>query len=137
MSTWRRRALILFPQLSVQLQGEIRDSAMFFMELVDLAEEAHKTKDIELLRRILGFAEWSLHQDKELWNGAGIGFYESLFDLVDWEEIVPWLSPFAAEQIRKTWAVMGREGRFDKLLDSRREFAFRRSIYYTGEVETL
>jgi hypothetical protein len=35
---------------------------------------------------------------------AALGFYQDVFALVPWGDVVPWLSPYVIEQIKKTWA---------------------------------
>lgn len=137
MSAWRRKALALFPELQEQLQGDERTLHDLFYELEDRAEAAHKAKDLEHLRKIHGFAEWCLHQGGELWREAAIGFYENLFFRVDWESLIPWLSPFAVDQIKQTWAIMDREEKFDELVRTRKEYDYRTHVYSTGDIERI
>lgn len=108
-----------------------------FFELEDSAVEAHKANDHETLKKIHGFAEWCLHQGHDVWRDAGIGFYENLFSRVPWEQIVPWLSPFAVDQILKTWAVLEREGTFKSLVSERKQFDYRTHVFSTGEIDKL
>lgn len=68
---------------------------------------------------------------------AGIGFYEHLFMRVPWVDIVPWLSQFVVDQIRKTWAVLGRELEFENLVKERREYPYRRNVWATGELDEI
>lgn len=137
MSAWRRKALAIFPDLRNQLQGEERDLFSLFNELEDMAEQAHASGDAETLRRIHGYAEWCLRQGGDLWVQAGMGFYEHLFMRVPWYEIVPWLSPFVVDQIRKTWAVLGRELEFERLVTERREYLYRGNVWATGELDEI
>jgi hypothetical protein len=137
VSAWRRKALAIFPELRNQLQGEERDLYSLFNELEDVAEEAHLSKDSEALRRIHGYAEWCLRQGGDLWAPAGMGFYENLFMRVPWEDIVPWLSPFVIDQIRETWAVLGRERVFERLVNERREYLYRGNVWTTGELDAV
>jgi len=104
------------------------------------AGEAHKSRDDAALRRIHGFAEWSLYQSEELWRNAAIGFYEDLFADVPWEQIVPWLSPFVIDQVKRTWALgVGgeRAGELDELVRNRHEAAYRTHAFSTGEIDAL
>jgi hypothetical protein len=137
MSAWRRKALAMFPDLRNQLQSEERDLPSLFNELEDVAELAHQSKDSETLRRIHGYAEWCLRQGGDLWVHAGMGFYENLFMRVPWDEIVPWLSPFVVDQIRETWAVLGRERVFERLVNERREYLYRGNVWTTGELDAV
>ena len=75
MSTWRRKAIALFPDLAKELLPGQDARHEFFWQLNLLAAEAHNSRDEDALRRIHGFVEWSLHQSEELWRDAAIGFY--------------------------------------------------------------
>lgn len=140
MSTWRRKAEAAFPELSAELSAAGNELFEFFRELEGIAMSAHADGDDSTLRRVHGFAEWCLHHPGKLWNEAGIGFYENLFDAVAWEQIVPWLSPFAVIEIKKTWA-LGVNGErvpeFERLVKERREFKYREHVFSTGEIDAL
>jgi len=140
MSTWRRKAIVLFPELVADLSPGDDARHEFFSRLSSLAHKAHKARDEETLRRVHGFAEWSLHQSEELWRNAAIGFYEDVFAEVPWKEIVPWLSPFVIEQIKRTWAlgIQGqRAGELDELVRGRRNAAYQSHAFSTGEIDRL
>lgn len=140
MSTWRRKAEALFPELSTGLSAAGNELFDFFGALEEIAIAAHANDDDSTLRRVHGFAEWCLHHSGNLWNEAGIGFYENLFDVVPWEQVVPWLSPFAVGEIKKTWA-LGVNGErvpdFERLVKGRREFKYREHVFSTGEIDAL
>jgi hypothetical protein len=96
LSNWRRKAIALFPTLRRDLQRRDFSIYMVFFDLVPMVREAHESGNRELLRRIYGFAEWCFNQKaKDIWNAAGVAFYEHLFDKCPsvWEECVRWLSP--------------------------------------------
>ena len=140
MSAWRRKAIALFPELAEDLPPGQDARREFFWQLSLRAAEAHKNRDEAALRRIHGFAEWSLHQSETLWRDAAIGFYEDLFATVPWEQIVPWLSPFVIDQVKRTWALgVGgeRAGELDELVRNRREVAYRTHAFSTGEIDAL
>jgi hypothetical protein len=140
MSSWRRKAIALFPELTSDLNAVGMKPFDFFMELEEMAISAHASGDVATLRRVHGFAEWCLHHPGELWDRAGISFYENLFDAVTWEKIVPWLSPFVVGEIKKTWAlgVNGEKiGEFDRMVEMRREFYYREHVFSTGEIDAL
>ena len=141
MSTWRRKAIALFPELVTELGDYDNPRHEFFFRLSTMAVDAHTEHDDVALRRIHGFAEWSLHQSEELWRDAALGLYEDLFAQVAWRDIVPWLSPFVIEQIRKTWA-LGIQGErvkeFDALVNKeKRNAAYKTHAFSTGEIEHL
>jgi len=141
MSTWRRKAIALFPELFAELEDYDNPRHEFFSRLGMAAVDARKVQDQEALRRIHGFAEWSLHQGEELWKDAALGFYEDVFALVPWGDVVPWLSPYVIEQIKKTWA-LGLQGErvkeFDALVSKRgRKAPYQTHAFSTGEIEDL
>jgi hypothetical protein len=79
---------------------------MVFFDLLPLVREAHQEGDTEALRRIYGFAEWCFEQKaKDLWNAAGVAFYEHLFDCHRslWREYVRWLPPRVVEGCWGLW----------------------------------
>lgn len=95
MAAWRRRALELFPELRRDLTGPDYTVYSVFFDLKPMLRDAFDRDDTELVRRIFGFAEWCAAQTaEELWNAAGVAFYEHLFDYPAYSErVVPWLSP--------------------------------------------
>jgi hypothetical protein len=60
------------------------------------------------LRKIYGFAEWCFEQKaKDLWNAAGVAFYEHLFDRREYrDQVVPWLSPQVIKGCWGLWELM-------------------------------
>ena len=53
-----------------------------------------------------GFAEWCAAQpNKELWNPAGVAFYEHLFDTSELSstDVLPWLSQRVRGNCRGLW----------------------------------
>jgi hypothetical protein len=108
MAVWRRRALELFPQLRGEITG--RDCSVYslFFELKPMLRAAFDAGDTDLLGRIFGFAEWCSSQTaKELWNPAGVAFYEHLFDYPQYsEQVIPWLSPHVVFTHWQLWEAM-------------------------------
>jgi hypothetical protein len=81
VAVWRRRALEAFPELRRQLNDkrEIFSIYALWSEVLPLAEEAHENWDMDLLDRIYAFALWcSRQRSEDLWNSAGVAFYEHL-----------------------------------------------------------
>ena len=106
MANWRRKALALFPDLRHDVQRPDFSVYMLFFELLPMSRQAHKTGDDEALRSIYGFAEWCFEQKaKDMWNAAGVAFYEHLFDDHPslWPEVVQWLSPPVIQGVRGLW----------------------------------
>ena len=69
------------------------------MEMLPAAIQAHKVNDTAMLQNIYGFAEWCFRQkEKELWNAAGVVFYEHLGD---YEETSKELSRWVKRDIYK------------------------------------
>jgi hypothetical protein len=106
MAAWRRKVLDQFPQLKAEASRPGFSVYSAFFELLPMVREAHLDGDTELLKRIYGFAEWCMRQpNKELWNPAGVAFYEHLFDSHPsiWHEIVCWLSPEVIKNCDSLW----------------------------------
>jgi hypothetical protein len=77
-----------------------------------------------------GFAEWCAEQKaKDLWNAAGVAFYEHLFDSHRslWPEFVRWLSPRVVEDCMGLWEWRLSE---KELAEVRRLLAERRKPLY-------
>src|SRR5918994_4421240 len=93
MSTWRRKALELFPDLRNSLKSADTTAMLFLFELGSEADRAHRAEYNARLETIYSFAEWCARQPaKELWNAAGVGFYEHVFDEPGIrEKVAPWL----------------------------------------------
>jgi hypothetical protein len=73
-----------------------------------------------------GVAEWcSAQRAKDLWNSAGVGFYEHLFDSHRslWPEMVRWLSPRVVDDCMGLWELRLSEA---DMAEVRRLFAERR-----------
>ena len=81
MSAWRRKALELFPDLRIDIEDLDMSLMSLFFELLPRCRDAHDRGDSVELKKIYGFADWCASQKaKELWNAAGVGFYEHLAD---------------------------------------------------------
>ena len=119
MSTWRRKAIELFPDLRDAFQAADTTIYDVFLDLLPRCREAHENEDNEELQKIYGYVAWCAHQNnKDLWNAAGVGFYEHIIDCrqaVD--QFHRWVEPDIFEDISELleWA-MG-QTRFQKLKD--------------------
>jgi hypothetical protein len=112
VAVWRRRALELFPELHLELNDRDYSVYSLFVDLKPLLRKAHDWEDVELLRRIYDFAEWCSRQTaKDLWNAAGVSFYEHLFDYPAYSaRVIPWLSPLVVYTHWSLWEAMAPPG---------------------------
>ncbi|MEK3910239.1 hypothetical protein [Paenibacillus sp. FSL H7-0331] len=93
MSTWRRKAIENF---SIKFGPMHHDSIYeVFRTLLEMVVEAHKNKDENLLKDIYDYAEWCSDQKAhDLWNAAGVSFYEHLIDSeITLKSIPYWIKP--------------------------------------------
>lgn len=129
MSVWRRRALEFFPQLRRELQRRDYSIYLLYFDLLPMVRKAHDTDDADLLRRIYSFAAWCLEQKaKDLWNAAGVAFYEHLFDdRRYWQKVIPWLSP---RVIAECWSLWEWRLSAETLQEVRRLIEHRREHFY-------
>lgn len=111
---WQDAGRAAFPEFARKLDQHEDDyhAYMFFGELRGLACKAHLAGDEATLRRVHGFVEWALdHKDRNIWNPAGIGFYESFLDFPEClKAAVPWLSPYVIWQVWDLWEFMAELG---------------------------
>jgi len=108
MSVWRRKALALFPEYRHEIQArDFTIYSLFMLHALPWDRDAHVAGSEDRLRPIYAFAEWCLRQKaKDIWNAAGVSFYEHLFDCKkrDWPWIVPWLSQYVVDNCAGLWA---------------------------------
>ncbi len=102
MSTWRRKAIECLPELKRDFEQPDTSIYSVFFELLPAAVAAHKQNDTVKLERIYSFAEWCFGQkEKELWNAAGVAFYEHLGDYEETSrEISKWVKRDVYRDIR-------------------------------------
>lgn len=95
MSTWRRKAVESFPDLRHEFEQADTTIYEVFFELLPRVAVAHAQEDSEELRRIYDFAGWCFQQKADdLWNAAGVAFYEHLVDdPTTLSQIPRWLEP--------------------------------------------
>ena len=117
MAAWRRIAIERFPDLRTALQD--RDYSIYFLfaDLRRMAQDAHERRDSVTLRHIYNFAAWcSAQRNKDLWNAAGVSFYEHLFDRRDqWRAVAPWLSDRMIKDCWGLWELRLSAGELGKL----------------------
>jgi hypothetical protein len=101
MSTWRRKAIELFADLRNEIQhGEATIYTVFF-ELLPRCRQAHRDGNEEELQKIYGYTEWCFRQKtKDLWNAAGVSFYEHLGDYKETRDAMhKWVKPDIFEDV--------------------------------------
>ncbi|MBB4969216.1 DUF7674 family protein [Saccharothrix violaceirubra] len=104
MVDWRTKASTLVPELGAVVERESWSCHVFLAELWQLAAEAHREGDRELLARAYEFALWCFRQEQFLSNASVVSFYEHVFD--EWElrdEVAPWLPEDVVEKVRPLW----------------------------------
>ncbi|TWP52781.1 hypothetical protein FKR81_06530 [Lentzea tibetensis] len=105
MVDWRERAQALVPELRDVLEQESWSCHVFLAELSQLAMEAHREGNDDVLRRAYEFAHWCFHQPEQfLEHAALVSFYEHVFD--DWalrDEVAPWLPVDVLPKVRALW----------------------------------
>ena len=142
MSIWRRKALVLFPELKDELNTGDYSIYQLYFDILPMEQEAHDHDDREKLRRIYGFAEWCLSQpDQELWNPAAVAFYEHLFDESRlWSKVIPWLSRDVIKMVQELWQErLGKDGyqKLLKALAAQADETKEQNIFSTGEIERI
>lgn len=81
MSVWRQKAIDIAPELKDDFQDPDLTPYTVFSELLPILEQAYIDQDTVRIQKIHDYAAWCLRQkDKNLWNPAGVSFYEHLAD---------------------------------------------------------
>ena len=81
MSVWRQKAIEIAPELKNDFQDPDLSIYIVFSELLALLSQAHIDNNTGRIKKIYAFAEWcSKQNDQQLWNAAGVSFYEHLGD---------------------------------------------------------
>ena len=100
MSAWRQKTINCIPELKQDFEDPETSIYGVFFEILPALIEAHKKQDTERIEKIYGFAEWCFKQ-KELWNAAGVAFYEHLVDYEEAKlEIEKWVKFDIYKEIR-------------------------------------
>lgn len=95
MSTWKRKAIEIFPDLRYEFESPETSIYSVFFELLPRVREAHQRQDNIELQKIYDYAEWCFRQQaQELWNAAAVAFYEHLVDEKTTRDQIPiWIKP--------------------------------------------
>ncbi|SFM61997.1 hypothetical protein SAMN05428949_0198 [Chitinophaga sp. YR627] len=102
MSVWRRKAIECMPENRTELQDPGTSIYGAFIDLLAATKIAHQQKDTAKLKSCYAFAEWCFSQrEKDLWNAAGVSFYEHLGDhAITLQEMPRWVKRSIYMQIR-------------------------------------
>jgi hypothetical protein len=102
MSTWRRKAIDCLPGCRHEFEQPDATIGEVFIELLPATVKAHKEKNTDRLTKFYAFAAWCMRQkEKELWNVAGVSFYEHLGDYEETFTAMPgWITKDIYHQIR-------------------------------------
>jgi len=95
MEVWRKKLIESLPDLLRKEEIESETIYTIFMELTAKCEKAHDRGDQVVLSKIYDFAAWcARREEKDLWNAAGVGFYEHIVDHpIALREIPRWVPP--------------------------------------------
>jgi len=88
MPEWKDKLIELVPE--EREEWLIEDSIyLAFSWLLDTLGEAVRSENWDLVKRCFEFAQWCFGQEeKDLWNSAGVSFYEHLADDPTVERVV-------------------------------------------------
>lgn len=102
MSVWRQKAIDCLPESRKDFDRPGSTIYDAFIELLPAVIIFHKGCDFDRLQKTYDFAEWCLGQkDKQLWNAAGVCFYEHLGDQAETrEDLRRWVKPQTYNQIK-------------------------------------
>jgi hypothetical protein len=117
VETWRAKLLESFPDLRAEIEDPETTIYGAFMELNAKCQDAHDRVDDFALTAIYDFAAWcSRQKEKDLWNAAGVSFYEHIIDhpraLRDFPR---WVPPDVFDQISTLLQWRMGEEEFSKL----------------------
>jgi hypothetical protein len=103
MSAWRKKAIECLPELRKDFEDPEESIYLVFSAMLSAAIDFHKENNIDRLQKIYDFAEWCLRQkSKDLWNAAGVSFYEHLGDQTETrQDIRRWVKPEIYAEIRE------------------------------------
>ena len=102
MSTWRKKAIECLPELRKDFEDPEGSIYLVFSAMLSAAIDFHRENNIDRLQKIYDFAEWCFRQkSKDLWNAAGVSFYEHLGDhAATRQDMRRWVKPEIYAEIR-------------------------------------
>ena len=95
MEPWRIKLIEALPSLRSEWEDPDETVYSAFMELNAKCRGAHDRDDQPTLSAIYEFAAWcSRQEEKDLWNAAGVSFYEHIIDHpIALQEFPRWVAP--------------------------------------------
>ena len=101
MEPWRTKFSETFPEIFAQWESSDETIYTAFMELNAKCQDAHDQNDQVTLSKIYDFAAWCARQtDEDVWNAAGVSFYEHIIDHpIALKEIPRWIPPDVFQEI--------------------------------------
>jgi hypothetical protein len=120
MSAWRQKAIEVCPDLRKEFEDPEMTIYEVFFELLPRVRQAHSRGDNDELRLIYAYAEWCFAQKaRDLWNSAGVAFYEHLVDNpVTFAAIPQWLSPGVFADVRTLFEARLSPAEYRRLCDA-------------------
>ncbi len=102
MSSWRKKAIECLPELRKDFEDPEESIYLVFSAMLSAAIDFHKENNIDRLQKIYDFAEWCFRQkSKDLWNAAGVSFYEHLGDRAETRQAIwRWVKPDIYAEVR-------------------------------------
>jgi len=102
MSAWRKKAIECLPELRKDFEDPEESIYLVLSAMLSAAIDFHMENNIDRLQKIYDFAEWCFRQkSKDLWNAAGVAFYEHLGDHIETrQDIRRWVKPDIYAEIR-------------------------------------
>lgn len=103
MSTWRKKAIEIAPELKHEFHDTDLSLHLVFSKLLVLLREAHISDNKARIKNIYDYAEWCFTQkDHKLWNAAGVSFYEHLADdEITLSQLPKWLKKDIYKEVRE------------------------------------
>lgn len=102
MSAWRKKAIEILPGHKKELEEPGTSVYGVFAIMLGELIRAHEENNTGCLKKIYAFAEWCFTQKaSDLWNAAGVSFYEHLADeRITYEAMPHWVKPAIYKEIK-------------------------------------
>jgi hypothetical protein len=103
MSVWRQKAIACLPEFKADLEQSDISIYEVFSYLLTSVRKSHQENDTERLKVLYSYAEWCFRQkQKDLWNAAGVAFYEHLGDHIETRRsMAKWVKQDIYKEIRE------------------------------------
>jgi len=109
MEDWKAKLIKLIPEEREEWESEF-SIYLAFGTIFGLVVDAARDSNDDLLGRCFAFAQWCFDQEeKDLWNSAGVSFYEHLADDPAVEQVVHrFVNRTTFEDVRGLLKAMGK-----------------------------